>query len=170
MSGQSASKKPDGEMRELAAPVTVDDAARRYGPGRHEARERYDELSMRDLLARARATVKARGEYDPARHGPDDAEPLSAAEHLELLAATEYLSRAYKPSFEVDYALRAGASWPQVAAALGTDEASARVAYREWADGQHDLLTWTQGRIGMSDAEHAAAIERAAGPDREAGQ
>jgi hypothetical protein len=75
-----------------------------------------------------------------------------------------------KPSFEIDNALRTGASWPQVAAALGTDEAAARVAYREWADGQHDLLTWTAGRIGMSDAEHAAAIDRAAGPDREAGQ
>jgi hypothetical protein len=125
---------------------------------------------MRDLLARARAKLKARGEYDPTRHGPDDTEPLTAAEHLELLAATEYLSRAYKPSFEVDHALRAGASWPQVAAALGTDEASARAAYREWADGQHDLLTRAGGRIGMSHAEHAAAIERAAIPDREAGQ
>ncbi len=170
MSGQPASKKPGGEMRELAAPVTVDEAARRYGPGRHAARERYDELSMRDHLARAHATLQARGEYDPQRHGPDDTEPLTAAEHLELLATTEYLSRAYKPSSEVDYALRAGASWPQVAAALGTDEASARAAYREWADGQHDLLTWTGGRIGMSDAEHATAIERAAIPDREAGQ
>jgi hypothetical protein len=170
VSGKPASKKPDGEMQELAAPVTVDDVSRRYGPGRHAARERYDELSMRDHLARAHATLKARGEYDRARHGPDDTKPLSAAEHLELLATTEYLSRAYKPSFEVDYALRAGASWPQVAAALGTDEASARMAYREWADGQHDLLTWTGGRIGMSDAEHAAALERAAGPDREAGR
>ncbi len=170
MSGQSGRQQPDGEIEELAAPLTVDDAARRYGPGRHAARERYDELSMRDHLTRAHATLKARGEYDPARHGPDDAEPLSAAEHLELLAATEYLSRACKPSFEIDNALRTGASWPQVAAALGTDEASARVAYREWADGQHDLLTRAGGRIGMSDAEHAAAIKRAAGPDREAGQ
>jgi hypothetical protein len=169
VSGQPGSKKPDGTV-ELAGPVTVDDADRRYGPGRHAARERYDELSMRDHLARGLATLQARGEYDPARHGPGDAEPLTAAEHLELLAAAEYLSRAYKPSVEVDYALRAGASWPQVAAALGTDEASARVAYREWADGQHDLLTWTQGQLGMSDAEHAAALDRAAGPDREAGQ
>ena len=101
MSGQPASKKPDGTV-ELAAPVTVDDADRRYGPGRHAARERYDELSMRDHLARAHATLQARGEYDPARHGPDDAEPLTTAEHLELLAAAEYLSRAYKPSVEVD--------------------------------------------------------------------
>jgi hypothetical protein len=170
VSGERGSQQPDGEVQELAAPVTVNDAARRYGPGLHAARERYDELSMRDHLARALATLKARGEYDPERHGPDGTEPLSAAEHLELLATTEYLSRAYKPSFEVDHALRAGASWPQIAAALGTDDAAARVAYREWADGQHDLLTWTGGRIGMSDAEHAAAIKRSAIPDREAGQ
>jgi hypothetical protein len=170
VSGDSGSKRSDGETGELAAPVTLDDASRRYGPGRHAARERYDELSMRDHLARARDKLKDRGEYDPVRHGLEDAEPLSAAEHLELLATTEYLSRAYKPSFEVDFALRAGASWPQVAAALGTDEASTRVAYREWADGQHDLLTWTGGRIGMSDAEHAAALKRATEPDKEAGQ
>jgi len=151
-------------------PVTYDDAARLYGWSRHAARERYDQLSLRDHLARAHATLKARGEYDPARHGPEDMEPLSAAEHLELLATTEYLSRAYKPSFEIDLALRAGASWPQVAAALGTDEASARVAYSEWADGQRDLLTRAGGRIGMSGAKHAAALERAAGPGREAGQ
>ena len=24
-------------------------------------------------------------------------------------------------------------------------------------DGQHNLLTWTEGRLGMSDAEHAEA-------------
>jgi hypothetical protein len=127
VSGDSGSKRSDGETGELAAPVTLDDASRRCGPGRHAARERYDELSMRDHLARARDKLKASGRYDPARHGSDDAEPLSAAEHLELLATTEYLSRACKPSFEVDFALRAGASWPQVAAALGTDEASAQV-------------------------------------------
>ena len=172
MSDEPAGQAHGDEIHDAPAlrPVTYDDASRLYSWSRHAARERYDELSMQDHLARAHATLKARGEYDPARHGLEDTEPLSAAEHLELLATTEYLSRAYKPSFEVDRALRAGASWPQVAAALGTDEPSARVAYREWADGQHDLLTWTGGRIGMSDADHAAALKRAAGPGREAGQ
>jgi hypothetical protein len=161
-----------GEPRELEArqpgPVTYDDAARRYGPGTMGARERYDELSMRDHLARAYARLRAAGEYDAARHGTGDTEPLTAAEHLELLATAEYLARAYKPSFETDNALRAGASWAQVADALGTDEAAARLAYRAWADGQHDMLTWTEGRLGMSHAEYAEAMQRvadgAAGP------
>lgn len=161
-----------GETRELEGrqpgPVTYDDASRRYGPGTIGARERYDELSMRDHLARAYARLRASGEYDAARHGTGDTEPLTAAEHLELLATAEYLARAYQPSFETDNALRAGASWAQVADALGTDEAAARVAYRAWADGQYDMLTWTEGRLGMSHAEYAEAMQRAAhgaGPD-----
>jgi hypothetical protein len=44
---------------------------------------------------------------------------------------------------------------------MGTDEPTARSAYRAWADGQHDLLVWTEGRLGMSDAEHSKAIQRA---------
>ena len=93
--------------------------------------------------------------------GAGDTQPLTAAEHLELLATAEHLSRSYKPVPEVDHALRAGASWAQIAGALGTDEPTARAAYRAWADGQHDLLTWTEGRLGMSDAEHAEAMRHA---------
>jgi hypothetical protein len=148
-------------------PVTYNAVAQRYGPGRHDARQRYHELATRDCLHRAHAKLRATGQYDPARHGTADTEPLTAAEHLELLATAEYLSRSYKPVPEVDHALRAGASWAQVAGALGTDEPAARAAYRAWADGQHDLLAWTEGRLGMSDAEHAAAIQRAA-PEAEA--
>ncbi len=172
MSGESASRANGEEAHDPAGPrpVTYDDAARLYGPGTHAASRRYDDLGMRDCLAGAYAKLRASGEYEPDRHGTGSTEPLTVAEHLELLATQEYLSRAFSPSFEVDEALRAGATWAQVAKALGTDEASARVAYREWADGQHRLLTWTGGRIGMSDAEHAAAIKRAASPDREAGQ
>lgn len=134
-------------------PVTYDQVARRYGPGRHQARERYEKLSGREHLARAYATLRARGEYDPVRYGTGDTEPLTALEHLELLAIGEYLARSYKPSFEVHQALRAGATWRQVAYALDTDEAMTRVVYRAWADGQHDMLSWTDGRLGMSDAE-----------------
>lgn len=148
-----------------ARPITYDQVGQRYGPGRHDARERYDELSIREHLARAYVTLRARGAYDPAKHGTGDTEPLTAAEHLELLALGEYLARSYKPSFEVDHALRVGATWAQVAEALDADEARARVAYRAWADGQHDMLNWTEGRLGMSDAEHAEAIARAGEPD-----
>jgi hypothetical protein len=104
-----------------AQPITYHEVSRLYGPGTIGARERYGELSMREHLARAYTTLWARGEYDPAKHGAGDSEPLTAEEHLELLALGEYLARSYKPSFEVDHALRAGATWAQVAEALDAD-------------------------------------------------
>jgi hypothetical protein len=146
-------------------PHTYHQAAQRFGPGRHAAQERYEELSTRDHLARAYAELRASVEYDPAKHGAGDTEPLTADEHLELLAIGEYLARSYKPASEVHNALRAGAAWDQIAEALDTGEAMARVTYRAWADGQHDMLRWTQGSLGMSDAEYADAIARAGEPD-----
>jgi hypothetical protein len=146
-------------------PRTYHQVAQRFGPGRHAARERYEELSTRDHLVRAYAKLRAAGEYDPAKHGAGDSEPLTADEHLELLAIGEYLARSYKPVSEVDRALRAGATWDQIAEALDTDEAMARVAYRAWADGQHHLFRWAEGRLGMSDAGYADASARAGEPD-----
>jgi hypothetical protein len=166
----TAESADDGQGRQ-PRPVTYNAVSQRYGPGAHHARKRYDELSTRDCLSRAYAQLRATGQYDPARHGTGDTEPLTAAEHLELLATGEYLSRSYKPVPEVDHALQAGASWAQIADALGTDEPAARAAYRAWADGQHDLLAWTEGRLGMSDAEYAEAMQRAshdAAPEAEA--
>jgi hypothetical protein len=152
----------DDEIQDLAGggAVTYNEASRRYGARRHAASERYDELSTRDHLARAHAKLKAAGEYDPARHGTRDIKPLTAGEHLELLATAEYLARSYKPSFEVDNALRAGATWAQVAEALDTSEAAARVAYRAWADGQHQLWVDCDGKFGMDGGEHAGAMRR----------
>ena len=86
------------------------------------------------------------------------------------------LARYYRHPAFVHHAVKAGASWPQVAAAASTDEAQARQGYREWADGQHRLHADYEGKFGMDDAEHAAAISRAreppAGPEteHEAGQ
>ena len=60
------------------------------------------------------------------------------------------------------YAVLAGASWPQVAAATGSDEATARQAYREWADGQHRLHADYEGKFGLDAVEHAAALRRTA--------
>jgi hypothetical protein len=172
MTDKRVSEMTDAEVRQLAAPrpITYSQAARRYGPGTIEAHERYDELSHRRVMADAYAKLRARGEYDPDKHGAGDTEPLTAAEHLELLALGEYLARFYKPASEVDNALRAGATWEQVAEALDTDEAMARVAYRAWADGQHDMLSWTEGRLGMSDTEYAEVIARAGEPDPGAAQ
>src|SRR5260370_38249050 len=102
---EQGSSNPGTSTREY--PIKYDNASRRYGPGTHAARERYDELSMREHLARAHAKLAAAGTYDPARHGTRGTEPLTAAEHLELLATAEYLSRAYNPVYEVDHALQA---------------------------------------------------------------
>ncbi len=142
-----------------------------------EARERFDELTSRDLSVRAYATLKARGTYDPARHGDvGKYQPLTAAEHVEVLAVGEVLARYYRHPASVDRAVKAGASWPQIAEAVGSDEAQARQQYREWAHGQHRLYVRYEGKFGMDHAEYAAAIKRASeiptapGVEREAGQ
>ena len=142
-----------------------------------EARERFDELTSRDLSVRAYATLKARGTYDPAKHGDAGKyQPLTVAEHLEVLAFGEVLARYYRHPASVDRAVKAGASWPQIAEAVGSDEAQVRQQYREWAGGQHDLYVYYEGKFGMDDAEYAATIKRASEPpippgfEREAGQ
>jgi hypothetical protein len=130
-----------------------------------QARERFDELTGRETMSRAIATLKARGAYDPGRHpDPDTYQPLTAAEHLEVLAIGEVLARHYRHPAYVDQAVKAGASWTQIAEAVGSDEAQARQQYREWAHGQHDLYVAYEGKFGMNDAEHAAAIKRACEP------
>jgi hypothetical protein len=142
-----------------------------------EARERFDELTLRDMMARSLATLKARGTYDPARHAdPGQYEPLTVAEHLDVLAYGEVLARYYRHPASVDRAVKAGATWPQIAEAVGSDEAQVRQQYRGWADGQHHLYLHYTAKLGMNDAEHAAAINRASEPpaapgaEREAGQ
>ncbi len=135
-----------------------------------DARERFEELTNRDLSVRAFAVLKARGTYDRHKHGDAGKyQPLTAAEHLEILAAGEMLARYYRHPARIDEAVKAGASWPEVAAATGSEEAQARRRYREWADGQHRLYADYEGKFGMDDAEHAAAISRAAEPQAEAG-
>ena len=141
------------------------------------ARERFDELTSRDHTARAIATLKARGTYDPAKHSDASKyQPLTAAEHLEVLAIGEVLARHYRHPAYVDQAVKAGASWSQIAEATGCDEAQARQHYREWAAMQHRLYVHYEDKFGMNDAAYAAAIKRASEPpntraaQREAGQ
>jgi hypothetical protein len=126
-----------------------------------DARDRYDELTQRDLLVRSRAKLEARGEYDPAKHGSDDREPLTLRERLEVLANGEVVARVYRHPYQVHYALEAGATWQQIAEATGTDEAKLRAEYREFARGQHQLWADDGGKWGMDDADYAAAIARA---------
>jgi hypothetical protein len=153
------------DMAETQEPsVTHNQASSAYGLGTSAVRERWEKLDQRYHLARAQAILKARGEYDEAKYGAATAEPLTTAEHLERLALGEYLSRAYKPSYEVDGTLRSGAAWAEVAAALGVDEEAARDGYRKWAEGQHHLYTCYDGKFGMGDAEYAEAMQRAGDP------
>ena len=117
---------------------------------------RYEELTDRNLMARSIATLQARGEYDQDKHpDPGEYQPLTAAGHLEMLALGEAIAFYYRHPSQVDGAVRAGATWAQIAAARNTEPEAARAAYREWADGQHTYA-------GMGDDEYAAAL-RAAG-------
>ena len=166
------SGKAGDEVREPASPpraITYYQAQTSYRCT-IDARERFEELTNRDLrYARTRhskpAAPTTRNEHGDA----GQYQPLTAAEHLEILAAGEMLARYYRHPALVHQAVKAGASWTQVAAATGSDEATVRQGYREWADGQHRLYADYQGKFGMDDAEHAAAISRACEPPAEAG-
>jgi len=140
----------------MTGPMTYDEAS---GGNIADQMDRYRELADQDLMARSIAILKARGTYEPNEHVNDEKfPPLTAAEHLEMLALGERIGRYYRHLSQVDKAVRAGASWAQIAAATGTTEDSARAAYRQWADGQHKYA-------GMSDAEYAEAVELAATED-----
>ena len=114
--------------------------------------EQYDALCVRELLARHPGAGKR-------------VEPLSVTDHLAVLALSEAIAlraRQFRGT-EIDAALRAGAKWPEVAAAIGATETEARQRYRKWADGQHGLW-WSSPpgsiRIGLDDDEYAAALAR----------
>lgn len=127
-----------------------------------DARERFEELAVRDVSARAFTALVARGDYDPRIHGDvSGSEPLTVTEHLELLAAGELLARYYGHPAHVHRALQAGATWKEVAAATGRDEAQARRDYLRWAEDEHRLWADCNGEFGMDAAEYAAAIARA---------
>lgn len=119
---------------------------------------RYEELTDRDLTSRSIASLRARGDYDAARH-PDPAgyEPLTVAGHLEMLALGEAIAFYYRHPSGVDHAVKAGATWEQIAAARNTTAAHARAGYRAWAEGQHKYA-------GMDNAAYAAALQAAGEP------
>ena len=104
----------------------------------------------------------------------DGSEPLTAAEHLEMMAAGEVLARYYqRDQARIDRAVRAGASWEQVAAATGISAAQARQEYRDWVGQQHvRSKNPNPYGLGMDDLEYLAALARAAEPaaEPEAGQ
>jgi hypothetical protein len=148
-------------MEQMPPPaMTYQETSGRY-PATGDARKRFEELAVRDLSVRAFTAVVARGDYEPRIHGDaSELEPLTVTEHLELLAAGELLARYYRHPAHEHRALQAGATWQQVAAATGRDEAQARRDYREWAEDEHRLWTDFNGEFGIDAAEYAAAIER----------
>jgi hypothetical protein len=144
----------------MTGPATFDEAFAMPWP---DVLNRYQTLNDRDAMARAIAALQARGEWNDDRSiKPEDYPPLTAAEHLELIALGEVMARHYRHPAVVHYAVLAGATWGQIAAAADCDAGQARQAYREWAEGQHRLRgQFPSGSIGMGDDEYAAAIKAA---------
>ena len=122
---------------------------------------RHQALNDRDAMARAIAALQARGDWNDDRGlNPEDYPPLTAAEHLELLALGEVMARHYRHPALAHHAVIAGATWEQIAAATGGDAGQARQAYRDWAEEQHRLRSdFPGGTIGLAEEEYAAAIE-----------
>jgi hypothetical protein len=133
---------------------------------------RYQALNDRDAMAGAIATLQARGEWNEDRSiDPADYPPLTAAEHLELIALGEVIAQHYRHPALIHHAVRSGATWEQIAAATGGDPDQVRQAYRQWAEGEHDLRRqFPDGTIGLGDDEYAAAIEAAGDGEREGRQ
>ena len=82
----------------------------------------------------------------------------------ELLAGCDH-SWAAQPGYYRDPAYLHGAltgeaTWDEIAAAIGEDQAGARCWYRQWADGQHQRAAVS---VGPGDDQYADAIKRAEG-------
>jgi hypothetical protein len=159
MAGQrDTGAEPEAERR----PLTYEAASARY-PGIEPAYERFTELRTREVSVLSENPVLSGG-----------SEPLTVAEHLEMMAAAEVLARYYqRDQVRIDRAVRAGASWEQVGAAVGISAAQARREYRDWAGQQHVRSgNPNPYGLGMDDLEYLAALARAAEPaaEREPGQ
>ncbi|GII81403.1 hypothetical protein Sru01_63850 [Sphaerisporangium rufum] len=129
------------------------------------AAARHDALRTREALA---APAE---EDDPASPPMDDTRPLTREEALELLALSEVIARkaAYGRQLTVRSARRAGASWSQIGAAVGTTKQSAWEAHQRWIDEQGRQQA--EGHWGWDGDEVAAARALAGRPeDQEAAE
>jgi hypothetical protein len=117
---------------------------------------RHQLLEHLDLLSK---TARRPGRR---RHGAAAAMPLTAAERLELLALSERLACHFSNTLRIHFAVLAGATWPQIATALGQTSFNVRMGYAYWADGQRAVARQSPGMtIGFSEAEHTAALAAA---------
>lgn len=139
---------------------TPDELERRFTlPG---AVARYDALRTRDALA------SPTDEDEADRGGPadlPDADALTRDESLELLALGEAIARkaGYGRQLSVRSARRAGASWSQIGAALGTSKQAAWEAHNRWIDEQ--AAETGTGHWGWDADEVSAARALAGEPD-----
>jgi hypothetical protein len=120
------------------------------------AATRLDFLSRRDSGAASRARPAERDD-DSWSSLLDDSTSLDVAESLELLALGEVIARKAHDSQLVGFraALRGGASWEQIAAALDVAPAEAWAAYHRLVDSQE--------RAAVLDAQDAADARALAG-------
>jgi hypothetical protein len=128
--------------------TTPDDLERRFTL--RTATARYDELCTREAFAAA-------GDAPP---------PLTREEALEILALGEVIARkaGYGRQLTVRSARRAGASWSQIGAALGTSKQAAWEAHSRWIDDQAEQRRRC-GYKGLGDDDIAAARALAGPPD-----
>ncbi|QKW36317.1 hypothetical protein HUT06_21675 [Actinomadura sp. NAK00032] len=119
---------------------------------------RYEALRTRDALA-------APDDHDDGAAG---AVPLTRAETLEMLALGEVVARkaGYGRQLSVRSARRAGASWAQIGAALGTSKQAAWETHNRWIDEQARRQD-DPGHWGWDDADVTAARALAGEPDGE---
>jgi hypothetical protein len=112
------------------------------------ATDRYDALRAQDALAST---------------------PLTRDESLELLALGEVIARkaSYGRQLTVRSARRAGASWSQIGAALGTSKQAAWETHSRWIEGQA-ARPMRDGHLGWDDDDMAAARALAGQPEGDA--
>lgn len=125
---------------------------------------RYDVLRTRDALAAPEDEDGEGGEGDESAGGPEFA-PLARGEALEMLALGEVIARKalYGRQLSVRSARRAGASWSQIGAALGTTKQAAWEAHKRWIDEQAER-DGDPGHWGWDENAIAAARALAGEP------
>lgn len=128
---------------------------------------RYNDLRARDSLASTADHETGEGGSPLAPPDPA-ATPLTRAEALELLSLGEVILRkaAYGRQLSVRSARRAGASWSQIGAALGTSKQAAWEAHSLWIDDQAEQHRRC-GYEGWDDNDVAAARAVAGEPESE---
>ena len=117
---------------------------------------------------RVRAAMAATAE-EMAADEPVSVAPLAQGEVLELLALGEVILRktGYGRQLDVRAARRAGASWAQIGAALGSTKQSAWEVHQRWID-QLDARAGAADGHGLLTPQDVTDARRLAGdPDDE---